>query len=97
MAMTKSKGAKQPNKQHKFNKNHREEDKQKNETTVPNGKNNETDLLKEIITLGGSKDDLKLIESVDDNDSEELVGDSAAPQVKYPSSRSAHFCLTFSF
>jgi hypothetical protein len=95
--MTKSKGAKQPNKQHKFNKNHRDEDNQKNETAEPNGKNNEGDLLKEIITLGGSKDDLKLIENIDDIDSDEMVGDSAAPQVKIPSARSAHFCLTFLF
>jgi hypothetical protein len=97
MAMTKSKGVKQPNKQHKFNKKHREEDNQKNEPAVPNGKNNESDLLKEIITLGGSKDDLKLIESIDDNDSEELVEDSAAPQVKTPSAQNAQFCLAFSF
>ncbi|KAG2184086.1 hypothetical protein INT44_009101 [Umbelopsis vinacea] len=83
MAMTKSKGVKQPNKLHKFNKKPREEDNQKPEPAVANGKNNDNDLLKEIITLGGSKDDLKLIESIDDNESEELVGDSEAPKAGF--------------
>jgi hypothetical protein len=90
MAMTKSKGAKKPNRQQKVNKQPKVDDIQKNERVLSNGKNKGDDLLKEIITLGGSKEDLKLLENIDDNGSEELVGDASAPQVVIPSSHGAH-------
>lgn len=81
--MTKSKGGKKPYKQqHKENEKPKADNEKKSAPAVPNGNEKDSDLLKEILNLGGSKDDLKLLESIDDNDSEEFQTDSTAAQVR---------------
>ena len=79
--MTKSKGGKKPNKQHKANNKPKDDIEKNNTPSLPNGKEKHNDLLKEILNLGGSKDDLKLVEDIDDIDTDELQTDAAAPQV----------------
>jgi hypothetical protein len=72
-AMPKSKGARKPNQQQKGNGKNFNKFGKKNAATPANETvANDNPLLKEILSLGGSNDDLKLVENVDEDDKEDF-------------------------
>ncbi|KAM3589087.1 RNA-binding ribosome biosynthesis protein mak21 [Umbelopsis sp. WA50703] len=81
--MPKSKGARKPNQQQKGNGKNFNQFGKKNAVTPANETvANDNPLLKEILSLGGSNDDFKLVENVDEDDKEDFETGSSVNDSK---------------